>query len=120
MPIIRLYHYLPKNLFIFISPLLRKIFSSILPCFRPQVTIPDVPEIALELFKDIVTSVCEQGFEKIIDLGELKLLDELFGFFQIDTKYFKIEVVDDIKDAKEYFEIIEENEFKPEVKEEPT
>ena len=110
---------LPKNLFIFISPLLRKIFRSILPCFRPQVTIPDVPKIALELFTDIVTSVCEQGFEKIIDLEELKLLDELFGFLQIDTKYFKIEVAD-IKDVKEYIEVIEENEIKPEFKEEPT
>ena len=47
---------LPKNLFIFISPLLRKIFRSILPCFRPQVTIPDFPKVALELFTDIVTS----------------------------------------------------------------
>ena len=112
---------LPKNLFIFISPLLRKIFRSILPCFRPQVVIPEISKATLDLFLEIVTGVSDRGFEKIIDLDELKSLDEVFGFFQIDTKYFKIEVADvDVAIDKEYVEIIDESDIKSEIKDEPT
>ena len=123
---------LPTNVFIVISPFLRSVLRTILPCVRPTVMVPDVSDEALRKLKTIISHFHDHNYRKIFSIDELIDLDSLFDLLKINTGFFKISIANET-DARhsghsdeEYFESDEkENDeygfahVKAEVKDEP-
>ena len=106
---------LPSNVFIVISPFLRSVMRTILPCVRPTVIVPDVSDEALRKLKTIVKHFHDHNYREIFSIEELRDLDSLFDILKIDTGYFKISIADpnslEDQDDGEYFESEHEAEY---------
>ena len=101
---------LPTNVFIIISPFLRSVMRSILPCVRLTVMVPDVSDEALRKLKTIAKHFHDHDYRKIFNIDELRDLDSLFDILKINTGFFKISIANET-DARhsghsdeEYFE----------------
>ena len=105
---------LPTNVFIVISPFLRSVMRSILPCVRPTVMVPDVSDEAVSKLKTLVSHFHDHDYQKLLNFDDMRDLNELFDLLKIDTGYFEISIADqnslEVQDDGEYF-YLEEAEY---------
>ena len=82
---------LQRNLFIFISPLLRNIFRTMLPCIRPMIVLPsDITVGAVKILQEIIENFGDFDYDKPLIVEELQHFDTLLDILSIKPKYFKI------------------------------
>ena len=90
---------LQRNLFIFISPLLRSIFATILPCIKPQIILPsEVSVESVKMLQNVVQHFGDFEFVQKVDFSDLQQFDELVQLLNIKSEHFKTSLEDEDDD----------------------